>query len=337
MIDNGIIFLILLFAMVILFFLWPEKGFYWKWKSAKENLNRILLEDLLKLMFNFEYKHLDCTMASIKEGLNINTNDGEALIEKLKKQALITQNQDEYKLTDEGRKYALKIIRIHRIWERYLAEETGLDSKVWHKQADKIEHFITENEANQMAASIGNPVFDPHGDPIPSDSGELPEYTGNTLSSFGKGDYLKIIHIEDEPPVVFSQITAMGLYPGMMLYITEKDQLKIRFIGDGEEFILAYQLSDNLTVVKINDDDYSGAARKLSSLKEGQTAYISGLSPSCRGLERRRLMDLGIVTGTRVSLMMISPGGEPTAYNILGAGIALRKKQADNIFIIDNI
>jgi Fe2+ transport system protein FeoA len=48
-------------------------------------------------------------------------------------------------------------------------------------------------------------------------------------------------------------------------------------------------------------------------------------------------MDLGIVPGTKVSVMMRSPGGEPTAYNILGAGIALRKKQADNIFIIDNI
>lgn len=337
MINTSLFLFILVFLVLIGVFFWPENGFYWKWKTAKENLNRILLEDMLKLLFNFEYKHMICTRSEIEEGLDIDPDKAALLIDKLKTSALIFEDTEGFRLTDEGRKYALRIVRVHRIWERYLADETGFDAKIWHKEADKIEHFISENQANEMAAAIGNPVFDPHGDPIPSEIGELPEYAGNTLNSSGKGDYLKIIHIEDEPALVYSQITAMGLYPGMMIYIADNDGQKVKFLGDGDEFILAYGLADNLTVVKINDDEYIESGRKLSNLEEGQTAYISGLSPSCRGLERRRLMDLGIVPGTKVSVMMRSPGGEPTAYNILGAGIALRKKQADNIFIIDNI
>ncbi|MBK7093709.1 MAG: FeoA domain-containing protein [Saprospiraceae bacterium] len=337
MIDTGLFLIIIVITIALFYVFLPEKGFYWKWKMAKQNNERILLEDVLKLLFNFEYRHIHCSSTDISDNLKIDDEKTGMIIERLEKSELITEKEGYLFLTDEGRKYALKIVRIHRIWERYLADETGFDSKIWHKEADRIEHFITENDANKMAAAIGNPVFDPHGDPIPSESGDIPAYVGNSLTNFQKGDYLKIIHIEDEPPLVYSQLTAMGLYPGMMLYIVSNDGNRIKFVGDGEEAVLASGLAENVTVVKINDDEYSESGKRLSSLQPGQTAYVSGLSPSCRGLERRRLMDLGVVPGTKVSVMMRSPGGEPTAYNILGAGIALRKKQADNIFIIENV
>ena len=337
MVNSGLFLIIVLATILIFFLFWPETGFYWKWKTAKLNNVRILLEDVLKLLFNYEYKHVQCSKSDISDNLNIDEDKTDLIIDRLKKSDLIIDHDGCFTLTDEGRKYALKIVRIHRIWERYLAEETGFESKTWHNEADKLEHFISENEANKMAASIGNPVFDPHGDPIPSESGEIPEYTGNSLTDFEKGDYLKIVHIEDEPPLVYSQLSAMGLYPGMMIYLISNENQRIKFVGDGEELVLAYGLAENVTVVKINDDEYSEKGKRLSSLQPGQTAYVSGLSPSCRGLERRRMMDLGIVPGTKISVMMRSPGGEPTAYNVLGAGIALRKKQADNIFIIENI
>jgi DtxR family Mn-dependent transcriptional regulator len=74
---------------------------------------------------------------------------------------------------------------------------------------------------------------------------------------------------------------------------------------------------------------------RLDSLKPGEQAKVVGLSPRSRGPERRRLLDLGILSGTVISAELSSPGGDPIAYRIRGALIALRKEQAQLIHITD--
>ena len=71
----------------------------------------------------------------------------------------------------------------------------------------------------------------------------------------------------------------------------------------------------------------------LSSLRMGEAGEVLGISRACRGAQRRRLMDLGIVPGTVISMAMTSAGGDPKAYNIRGAMIALREDQADFVYI----
>ncbi|HYG35582.1 MAG TPA: FeoA family protein, partial [Clostridia bacterium] len=66
----------------------------------------------------------------------------------------------------------------------------------------------------------------------------------------------------------------------------------------------------------------------LTTLRPGQCAKVKGLSPACRGAERRRLLDLGFVAGTKVEVEMVSPGGDPTAYRVRGTLVALRREQA---------
>ena len=61
-----------------------------------------------------------------------------------------------FELTNEGRSYALRMIRVHRLWERYLADETGLAETEWHRRAEKLEHNMTEQEAEALAASAGH-------------------------------------------------------------------------------------------------------------------------------------------------------------------------------------
>ena len=75
------------------------------------------------------------------------------------------------------------------------------------------------------------------------------------------------------------------------------------------------------------------AVEHLSDLKPGEKAVVSGLSPTCRGTERRRFLDLGILPGTAVEAEMISPSGDPTAYRVRGALLALRREQAEYIRI----
>jgi DtxR family Mn-dependent transcriptional regulator len=333
MVDYKIIILIIFLLAFLLWVFLPGKGIYYKIKKSKLNKERILLEDALKFIFDCEYKDNICTLESISDNLQIDTKDAEELVGRLENLGLTGENPKEIKLTSQGKEYAVKIIRIHRIWERYLAEETGMDEINWHKEADKVEHFITPDMANAIASKLGNPVYDPHGDPIPTEKGEIPVYRGKELNEFDEGDSLIITHLEDEPPVIYSQLVAMGLFPGMHIFILEKDRSKIKILIDNEERILANAIAESVTVIAAHKKIKQKKYNRLSDLKLGETAVVTGISPASRGMERRRFMDLGIVPGTKITPLLVSPGGDPVAYDILDTEIAFRKKQAEKILV----
>ena len=141
-----------------------------------------------------------CGINSIAGNLSITTDKAGKLINRLETMGLIASKDDQtVELTDAGRSYALRVIRVHRIWERYLADETSIAPADWHNQACKIEHKVTVEETEKLAAQIGHPVFDPHGDPIPTADGQLPEPKGKSLTSLQEGQMARITHLEDEP------------------------------------------------------------------------------------------------------------------------------------------
>lgn len=189
-------------------------------------------------------------------------------------------------------------------------------------------------EVDVLAATMGNPVFDPHGYPIPTTNGELPTYQGQSLSSLKEGDIARITHIEDEPSTIYAQLVALDLHPGMEVYIMDVTDEKIQFAANGKECILNVLFASNITVEKLSKiEPTQKKYQTLSSLNVGDKAQVIGISPKCRGQERIRLMDLGIVPGTEISVVLKSAFGDPTAYKIMSATIAIRKKQADNIYI----
>ena len=101
-----------------------------------------------------------------------------------------------------------------------------------------------------------------------------------------------------------------------------------------ESGLLAPAVAANVTVQPLPDDAVDQlCVRRLSGLAAGQRAIVASISPACRGVERRRLLDLGLVPGTEVSAEFASPAGDPVAYRVRGALIALRNQQADMICI----
>lgn len=320
--------------MVLALIFWPNNGLLSLWVRARRNTQRVLLEDALKYLFDCEYKNIPCRLNSIAGNLNISADRATKLLGRLRSMGLIEWQNDTFYLTDAGRSYALRIIRVHRIWERYLADETGVGQMEWHGEADTIEHRISLETADKLAARLGNPVFDPHGDPIPSSQGELPAHTGLPLSALQKGEVARIVHIEDEPQAIYAQLVALDLYPGMLIYVLDVSEGKIEFAADGEECVLATLFAASITVERLPGRAPEPLRQEmLSSLRPGAQARIKGISPNCRGQQRRRLMDLGIVPGALISAELKSASGDPVAYRILGALIAIRKDQADYIFI----
>ncbi|MGB5287485.1 MAG: metal-dependent transcriptional regulator [Ignavibacteriaceae bacterium] len=328
LIGSGIILL-----GVVSFF--PQKGLVARMKRSKTISKRVLIEDALKHLYNCEYNGIGCTLNSVAGKLAISEDEAAELIAKLENMGMLSTHLETLQLSSEGRSYALRIIRVHRLWEKYLADETGLDELEWHHSAEEIEHKLTPSDADALAAQIGNPVFDPHGDPIPSTEGFLPDKKGKPLTDLQFGEFASIIHIEDEPDAIYQQLVAEGLYPGMQVRMMESTKERVRFTANGEESVLAPLFAKNITVAPIKfEKTVEGKFKNLSSLKIGEKGIVLGISKALRGQQRRRLMDLGIVPGTEIVAELKSASGDPTAYRIKGASIALRKVLSNRIYLV---
>lgn len=314
--------------------LWPVRGLFWRWRRAGRASARVLIEDALKHVYDCEYHRYPCTLHSLSGALGLSGDRAAELLERLERLELVAPAEGAYRLTAAGRSDALRVIRIHRLWERYLSDETGLEPPEWHLHAEYQEHRLSPEEVEALAASMGDPRYDPHGDPIPTADGEIAPPRGRPLTELPPGELAEIVHVEDEPETIFAQLVAEGLRPGMRVRVSETSPQRIRFEADAEEHVLAPVVAANLAVMSLPEEkEMEGPFASLSSLRPGERGRVTRISTACRGPERRRLLDLGITPGTVVESELTSPGGDPTAYRIRGALIALRNEQSDQIHI----
>lgn len=314
---------------------WPNGGLIGYIQKSRRMTNRILQEDALKHIHKAERYHQEPTLESLAGALNISTSKAANLVESMQEGGLVEIQGQTFTLTPESRDYALQIIRAHRLWERYLSDETGFAESEWHDQADRYEHDLSASETSNLASQLGNPTHDPHGDPIPAADGSMVMHGGAPLPSMSLDTHLRIVHIEDEPEVVYAQLVAEGLHPGMEISIIEKSPQRIRFWANGDEHLLAPLVAASISVTEIPREKPSEkqVGHPLGALEPGEKGEVIELSPRIRGAERRRMLDLGILPGTVIEAEMNSPIGDPTAYRIRGALIALRDDQANLIRI----
>lgn len=313
---------------------WPSSGLLDRWRSSSRLSDRVLTEDALKHVFNFTLDKRRPTIESIAGALHISTNHATKIISALEEKELVQLNQGVLSLTPAGDEYALRIIRAHRLWERYLADKTGFTEEEWHAQAEKIEHKLSQTEIDAIASGLGNPSFDPHGDPIPTDSGLIHRIDAVPLSTVSEKQRVRIVHIEDEPEIIYKQLLAEGIHVGMEVSITAVNPERITFWSETNEHVLAPLIANNLSVIpveELEEDHIKGVP--LSTLPMGNTGKILSIGPGVRGPDRRRLMDLGLLPGTLIGNELVGPGGDPIAYRVRGALIALRESQAQAIKI----
>ncbi len=329
-----IVFGTVLLTVLVLFL--PKHGLIRQLFQWRQYQDRVLIEDALKHLHDYEYRGRWATVESLAGSLALSAARSTRLLTDLERLGLIESASGGPRLTPSGRRDALKVIRIHRLWEQYLSEQTGLSESYWHPEADRREHQLSPGEVQDLATRLGEPRYDPHGDPIPTADGTIPSERGGPLSSLKAGETASIVHIEDEPAALYAQILALRLTRGMVVEVVEASNERIVFDLDGEEHVLAPVVAANISVVKLPAERAPRIEKdRLSSLHVGESAKVVALSPACRGMQRRRLLDLGLVPDTIVRAELQSPGGDPTAYRIRGALIALRRDQADLIHVGD--
>ncbi len=333
--DPLVLLLIgILLVVITAILMWPERGVFPRYKAFRKLSERVLQEDALKHIQKLALQNKYPSFQTIAGALEISVDQATHILSSLEKQELISLVEGKWHLTKAGETVALQVLRAHRLLEKFLADKTGFSEEDWHHRAEKLEHSLSLEEIEALARTLGNPSHDPHGDPIPTSDGSIRLREGQSLTMFPVNQNGRIIHIPDEPEAVAAQIRAEVIVPGMTVRVLESSPTRVRFLIGGEEHVLAPVVATNIIVSELKDAPVETIqGDSLALLKIGEEGEVVSLSPRCRGAERRRLLDLGILPGTVVAAEFISPGGQPTAYRIRDSLIALRKEQADWIRI----
>jgi len=326
--------IILLAAAALAVVLWPRAGVWAQLRRQREIRRRALVEDALKHVLTWERRAQDATPESLRGTLGVSERRVIDLIQQMQQAGLVHSTAGALHLTPEGERWAVHIVRAHRLWERYLADDAGMPLGRLHQAAEKAEHQLSEEKLEALEAHLGHPLHDPHGDPIPAADGTMTALKAVPLTDWPSGEPARVVHIEDEPAVVFKQILAAGLRPGMTVRVLEQLPERV-VISDGEhEHVLAPVVAANIHVAEQRRQPARPAgAKRLTELGDQEAAEVLEIGQACQGYSRRRLLDLGLTPGTRVEAALRNPFGEPRAFRVRGTTIALRNQQTDQIWV----
>jgi DtxR family transcriptional regulator, Mn-dependent transcriptional regulator len=126
------------------------------------------------------------------------------------------------RLTESGRKVALEVLRHHRLLELYLAESLGMGWDEVDAEAERLEHVISEELEEAIAAKLGHPTRDPHGDPIPDSELVIVDVESRSLYALEPGDLGRFVRVSDADPGMLRFLTARGIAPGSTFELIEK-------------------------------------------------------------------------------------------------------------------
>lgn len=320
-------------AVVAALLLWPRRGLVARYLTRRRS-ERTIVEDALKQLYNAEHSGRPGGLDSLAGGLEVSRARAARLLAGMEEAGLIQWVESGPRLTSSGRRYALQVLRSHRLWERYLADRTGLSPAEWHAEADRLEHELSGEEADLLAAELGYPRYDPHGDPIPDPDGRMPPAEGVALTSLPPGSAGVVVHLEDEPVEIYEGLADAGLGPGTRLEVLPGEVGEVRIRAAGREHSLEPLAAASIEVGEVAPAGGSEVGvETLAALRVGESAEVIRISPAYQGPQRRRLLDLGVVPGTVITARLRSASGDPMAYEIRGALIALRREQASGILV----
>jgi DtxR family Mn-dependent transcriptional regulator len=197
------------------------------------------VEDYAKAIYALQERGEGCavTTNALAERLGVTPASASAMVKKLAGMGLVTHVR--YKgvdLTSKGTAIALEVIRHHRLLEAYLSESLGVPWDRVHDEAEVLEHVLSEELEELIAAKLGNPTHDPHGDPIPTREGLMPEEHTLSLQTLAAGDCGTFVRISDSDPEMLRYLAARGIAPGDDFEIVDKQPFDgpvfARFAGE---------------------------------------------------------------------------------------------------------
>jgi DtxR family Mn-dependent transcriptional regulator len=182
------------------------------------------VEDYAKAIYALESRSKGAVSTNaLAERLGVTPASASGMVKKLDELGLVTHAPYHgVQLTAQGVKVALEVLRHHRLLELYLAESLGVPWDRVHDEAEVLEHVLSEELEDLIAAKLGNPTRDPHGDPIPTRDGRIDESSTVSLQSLEAGVAGTFVRISDSDPEMLRYLSERGISPGDRFEVVER-------------------------------------------------------------------------------------------------------------------
>jgi DtxR family Mn-dependent transcriptional regulator len=187
-----------------------------------ETLTRSV-EDYLKAIYQLSPEGRPASTSEIAHLLELSAPSVTGMVKRLSEHGLLEHVPYRgVQLTEEGRRAALRMVRRHRLIEAYLVEFLGYSWDAVHPEAERLEHAVSDTMIERMAAALGHPTVDPHGDPIPSADGSIQELACIALSEVPVGETVEIHRVHEGQPERLRYIASLGLRPGVQVTVVDR-------------------------------------------------------------------------------------------------------------------
>lgn len=185
------------------------------------------IEDYLKSIYSLEQNNngeIPVSTNEIAHVMNVSPSSVTKMLKKLNEIGFVEYTSHQgVRLTDIGEKAALYVIRKHRLLELFLQNYLNYSWDEVHEEACKLEHCISEKFENTIDKLLGEPRFDPHGEPIPTKQGIIPKINAVSLTDVKPGSKVKIRWIRNDKPELLKYLKHIGIQPNTEVYIDEID------------------------------------------------------------------------------------------------------------------
>ena len=180
-----------------------------------------VVEDYAKAIYALEHRSGEPVGTNqLAERLGVTPGSASAMVKRLAQLGLVEHAPYHgVRLTEEGRRVALEVLRHHRLLELFLAKALDLPWDRVHREAELLEHALSEELESVIAARLGHPTHDQHGDPIPSAELEIDEADTVGLLELEKGDEARIVRVSDSDPAMLRHLGERGIRLGTRLRV----------------------------------------------------------------------------------------------------------------------
>lgn len=215
-------------------------------------LNHQAIEDYLKTIYALEQEESPVSTSRIAQARSVKPGSATSMIQRLNKLNLVDYEKHYgVTLTEAGEQLALEVIRHHRLVELYLIEALGFSWDEVHEQADILEHVISEELEEKIAAALDYPSFDPHGDPIPSREGLIVEVETFALADLSANTVAIVSRVPDNADGDFLRyIGQLDLVPGNELTVLEAAPFDgpLTIEINGQRHVVGYKTASTIRV-----------------------------------------------------------------------------------------
>ena len=208
-----------------------------------------VMQDYLKAIYKLQQGRDAVSTSEIAERLDVSAASATNMVKRLARLRLVAYSRYQgFVLSPAGERIALEIIRHHRLIELYLTQHLGVPLEHVHTEAERMEHVLSDEVETRMATALGNPVQDPHGDPIPSPDGTMRDVRYPTLDTLAPGSQGVVAHVSDHSPALLRRLSRLGVLPGVVLTMLARRRNGCEVEIDGRRLTLSHTLSESVRV-----------------------------------------------------------------------------------------